>query len=111
MIKGTINNFHWVDRATPPTNRCIMLYHDKLDLYVGAIHIGMRSRNLNVANPRHYINIIISKDIGSEFICNDLDVAKLKAEIEAERLLKIAKEKGVQLCRFGGEDGDKLYSD
>ena len=78
---------------------------------MGAFHIGMRSRKLNVANPRHYINIIISKDIGSEFICNDLDVAKLKAEIEAERLLKIAKEKGVQLCRFGGEDIDKLYSD
>ena len=99
-VKGTINNFYWEDRATPPTNRCIMLYHDKLDLYVGAIHIGMRSRSLNLSETRHYVNIIISKDIGSEFISNDLDVAKLKAEIEAERLLGIAKEKGAELLRL-----------
>ena len=101
--KGTINNYYWQDRCDPPTGRCILLYHKGLDFYIGTIHIGLRSRNLNVYlyNNRHYVHIYISPDINSEFVSEDLEVAKLKAEIEAERLLGIAEDKDVEFCRLG----------
>ena len=100
-VKGTLNNFYWEDRVDPPTGRCIILYHNELDFYVGTLHIGLRSRNLNLNKERHYVSIYISPDISSEFISHDLDVAKLKAEVEAKRLLNLAEEKDVELCRLG----------
>ena len=100
--KGMLDSFYWEDRQQPPANRCILLYHKDLDLYVGSIHIGLRSRNLNLSKQRHYVSIFISKDLCLEFLSNDtLEVTKLKAEIESRRLLNLAEEEDVEFCRLG----------
>lgn len=106
-IKGTINNFYWEDRCNPPTGRCILLYHEELNFYVGALHIGLRSRNLNLGTERHYVSIYISPSISSEFIVHDLDVGKLKAELEAKRLLDLAGDEDVEFCRLGKKHNDE----
>lgn len=106
-VRGTLNDFYWEDRVDPPTGRCILLYHKGLDFYVGTLHIGLRSRSLNLSRERHYVSIYISPDISSEFIVHDLDVAKLKAEVEAKRLLDLAEDKDVEFCRLGKKHNDE----
>ncbi len=105
--KGTLDSFFWEDRSSPPNDKCILLYHKELDFYVGSIHIGLRSRNLNLSRERHYVSIYISSDISSEFIAHDLEVAKLKAELEAKRLLDLAEDKDVEFCRLGKKHNDE----
>ena len=59
-----------------------LLFHKSCSLYIAIIHDQFE-------NGQYYVDVYYTPELRKEFLEDDLDVAKLKAEIKAAEFLKI----------------------
>lgn len=77
---GTIKNFKWVKNKLSWN-----LFINGTGMWVATIHEGVRSYN---GNRKNYVDIFMNNEYRDCFMENDIDIAKLKAEIISKDLLE-----------------------